>query len=278
MCLINKNLFLGLSFLLYFFSITYNLKVFAQNITFKIQNNIVKEISIADLKKNLKISSMEVIEPHENKKIVYSGFKIKEVLNYIYGKNWKKNELVLFICADGYKDPISAEKIFIENPLLAIEKKGSSDFSVNNQLQNQKNIPLAPMYLVWNNINNSQLLAEGSNGWPYQVVSLELTNFAEKFPHMIPLNNSNDKISRGFKGFQSYCMTCHKINGDGGDKGPELTSFPIKYEQLDKWIDNPTSLKANTTMPPLNLKVKNRKQLITDIIEYLKFMNSKNIK
>jgi len=159
-----------------------------------------------------------------------------------------------------------------EKSMLAFSRKDKKDFSVNNHLQNEKNIPLGPLYLVWNNLKNKQIKLEGANNWPYQIVGIELTQFSKKFPHMVPASSSPENVMQGFKAFQKYCMTCHKINGDGGDKGPDLTALPLPEESwLKKWIDNPASLRQ-TTMPALNPNVKNRKQTIDDIIAYLKAM------
>lgn len=248
--------------------------VIASNIEFRIKNKKIKDVSLLEIKKKLKINSLEVVEPHENKKVVFKGFYIKDLMNFSFGSEWQKNELALFICADGYKDPISVAKILNENPLLAFEKVGDSKFSVQYPVENNRVIALGPFYLVWDNIKNKQLLSEGFYGWPYQVVAIELTSFAEKFPNMIPKGKFDDHVMNGFKGFQSYCMTCHKINGDGGDRGPELTHLQINYDQLPSWIDDPLKIKPLTTMPALKNNIKNRKQVITDIVSYIQFMKN----
>jgi hypothetical protein len=54
-------------------------------------------------------------------------------------------------------------------PYLVFKRKDGESFNVNNLQRYQKNIPLGPYYLVWDNINNKELLEDGSNGWPYQI-------------------------------------------------------------------------------------------------------------
>jgi len=52
--------------------------------------------------------------------------------------------------------------------------------------------------------------------------------------------------------FEGACVKCHKLNGKGGKKGPELTDvFQKKDEQyIRTYIMDPRSIKADGTMPP----------------------------
>jgi len=162
--------------------------------------------------------------------------------------------------------------------LLASERTDSREFKVHNKLQNEKEVPLAPLYLVWDNLNNEQLKAEGASNWPYQVIGIEITDFKEKFPRMIPPANASQAAKRGFLTFQKYCMTCHQINGDGGDKGGELnavgaTAFDIRgRDWLVKWILDPRSVRAATTMPGLRENLPSREKAANDIVSYLEEM------
>ncbi|MGH7799846.1 MAG: c-type cytochrome [Thermodesulfobacteriota bacterium] len=87
------------------------------------------------------------------------------------------------------------------------------------------------------------------------------------------------KVKKGFLGFRQYCLACHTINGEGGGKSVEL-NYPvsvteyIKESWLIRWIDSPTSIRFNTTMPRLNPKANNRETIIKDIIAYLNEMKN----
>ena len=111
---------------------------------------------IKKIKKLGKEKTLEVWEPHENKLARYTGISTNELLTQVYGEDWKKSELLLFVCADGYKAPIPTSFFESELSLLAYKKVGAP-FTVNNLAQNQKNIKLGPYYLVWNNKNNAQI-------------------------------------------------------------------------------------------------------------------------
>jgi mono/diheme cytochrome c family protein len=192
--------------------------------------------------------------------------------------------LILFKCADGYQDAVPTENLLTFNSLLAykIEPKIKNavvpPFSLVNEGQHETIADLGPLYLVWDNSSNKELKAEESTHWPYQVVEIELAQFKNKFPKMVPRIESPAVIN-GFKNFQKYCMSCHKINGEGGEKGPDL-NLPINiFSRLDeklvrKQIDNPQSLNPQSTMPPLRLNIADRKKVIEDILVYLHSMKN----
>lgn len=132
---------------------------------------------------------------------------------------------------------------------------------------------------MWDNIKNPELQSEGSAYWPYQVTTIDLISFTDRFPNMFPPKNSPMKVKKGFLGFRQYCLACHTINGEGGGKSVEL-NYPvsvteyIKESWLIRWIDSPTSIRFNTTMPRLNPKANNRETIIKDIIAYLNEMKN----
>jgi len=63
-------------------------------------------------------------------------------------------------------------------------------------------------------------------------------------------------------------VKCHKLNGKGGKKGPELTDiFQKKDEQyIRTYIMDPRSIKSDGTMPPAKISDKE----LDLIVAYLK--------
>jgi ubiquinol-cytochrome c reductase cytochrome b subunit len=51
--------------------------------------------------------------------------------------------------------------------------------------------------------------------------------------------------------FARYCVGCHKLNGDGGSDGPDLTRAGEKHdvEDLRRWIVDPESVNPEAEMP-----------------------------
>src|SRR3974390_1117983 len=65
--------------------------------------------------------------------------------------------------------------------------------------------------------------------------------------------NPQELGARYFKGYG--CATCHRIAGEGGAYGPDLTFVGYRKtpQWLDVWFKNPHAWKSNTPMPNFNL-------------------------
>lgn len=230
-----------------------------------------EQISVSKFHK-LHSSTLRVFEPHERKKIEFRGFNAKAALDKLFGPRWRKSEIVIFVCADGYKVPVPTAKLVEQNALLATQRLDQKSFSLIDYSQNGNSISLGQLFLVWDNLK-SQYESEESTYWPYQVTAIELASFAEKFPKIIPPPNSSDRVRYGFSLFQQYCLSCHKINGEGGDKGGELNS-PVSVfakrsqKDLHAWIDKP-----GPGMPAFTNNVKDRDAAIDAVISYLGAMS-----
>ena len=79
------------------------------------------------------------------------------------------------------------------------------------------------------------------------------------------------------KGRQIYqklrCAMCHKIDGSGGKKGPDLSDVGSRRDRawLEKYLPNPKSENPKNTMPP----VKASDQELRDLIDYLQTLKKR---
>lgn len=215
-----------------------------------------------------------IYEPHESRERRYTGIPFRELLTAVYGNDWKKSEEVLFTCSDGYQPSVPVDRFLKHDAILVYEVAGEK-FSLNNKLQNEKNIDLNPFYLVWDNVKHPQLKEEGATFWPYQLTGVDLIQFQDRFPRMAPPPGSASNVKRGYLAFRAKCASCHTVNGEGAPKAVEL-NYPASVTEyfkpawLEKWILSPTSLRFNTTMPAL--EGKDAKAVAKDIIVYLQAM------
>lgn len=71
----------------------------------------------------------------------------------------------------------------------------------------------------------------------------------------------------GYEVFKNYCSSCHKINGQGGEVGPDLSKIGSYKEKswLQRWIKNPKAVKPETRMPVVGLT----EDQINDVSDYL---------
>jgi mono/diheme cytochrome c family protein len=76
------------------------------------------------------------------------------------------------------------------------------------------------------------------------------------------------EYTTGEAAFQGKCVKCHKLNGEGGTKGPDLTDIFTKKDEnyVRTYTHDPRSMKADGTMPPSDLS----DHELDMVIQYLK--------
>lgn len=65
--------------------------------------------------------------------------------------------------------------------------------------------------------------------------------------------------------FSQICITCHSLDGAGGTVGPALDGVGSKFDAayLERWLKDPTSVKADSKMPKLPLGEAQVAELVT---------------
>ncbi len=273
----------NLRYVLFTLVITFSLPTpaFSQNdigIEFKDHGRTVKTLPLGDFSAIVAAASLKVFEAHERKERTYKAYPVRPLLDYIFGKGWEQAEEIVFTSMDGYQPSIPVAKFLTHDAYLAFASTDDAPFTLTNVLQNNELVQLGPLYLVWDNLQSKTLLTDGASGMPYQVIGVELTAFATRFPNLSLPAQASAPAQRGFLHFRKHCMACHTINGEGGGKAPEL-NYPasvveyLKPEYLTRWIMSPVSVRYNTVMPPLAKEIPNRAQVAEEIIAYLKAMS-----
>lgn len=248
-------------------------------IEFKNPDGLVKSLKPAELNALAQQKTLKVFEVHEGKERQYQVYPAQSVFDQIFGSGWRTADEIIFTCKDGYQPSIPVAKFLTYDAYLAVASADNTSFTLNNTLQNHEVVELGPIYLVWDNLKSPALLNEGAADMPYQIISIELTTFATRFAGMFPPTDVSTETRQGFLHFRKYCMACHTINGQGGGKAPEL-NYPVSVTEyfkpgyLKQWIDNPASLRYNTTMPALATTIAEREKVIEEIISYLTAMRA----
>jgi mono/diheme cytochrome c family protein len=150
---------------------------------------------------------------------------------------------------DGYTRSASGATLLASGGFLAY---GDAERPEGFSPIDRRQVDPAPFYLVWQ--------GEGRRDtnvwpWPYQLVEIEIADFAKSFPHVVPPDATPDSpVQRGFALFRAQCLACHSINGEGGKVGPEL-NVPrsiVEYRDpgvLRAFIRDPGAFRY-TSMPP----------------------------
>lgn len=170
----------------------------------------MKTLSFDELK--AKKSSVKVFDPISTTETQYQGVAFKEVLGTVYGSVWRSAGEELIVTAKDGHQPSIPISIFLSNTSYLAFAKDDSEFSQESE---GKIIELSPYYLIWENIENARIREKSASIWPYQISSIDLVFFKEKFGQMAPDENVSIAAKEGLLVFREKCMSCHKMNGEG---------------------------------------------------------------
>jgi mono/diheme cytochrome c family protein len=221
--------------------------------------------------------TLSVIEPHLSTPehlvaVDYLAFPAPVVISAALGPEWEaKTKTIEFRALDGYVSRIDVRRLANGKAYMAFARADRSPFTVDNLAQNEKNVPLGPYYLVWDNRGDPDLLSEGARNWPYQVIDVSLFNVSEaalRPPGFDPV------LEPGLSSAKANCLTCHQVNGFGGGKvegNLALVARAMPVAEFVKWTLEPSSVKPDTAMPALsaNLDEAQRRAIAQSIYEYL---------
>lgn len=99
--------------------------------------------------------------------VIYRGWPPERVLDGVLGPSWREPGVeVAFRALDGYVSRVPNERFRTHQAYLVFERVDQPVFRVDNPLLRQKDVPLAPYYLVWDNIRDLGLVADGGTYWP----------------------------------------------------------------------------------------------------------------
>lgn len=224
-----------------------------------------------------------VVEPNlslggQQVKRDYVGYPASAVFNVLLGPDWDRLPAdIEFRALDGYVSRIEISRFKKYRAYLVFAMKDKTAFTVDNPGQNEKGVPLGPYYLVWDNIRSPELLQQEAYDWPYQVSQIAISTARRQA--LLP-GALAQRFSEHAALAQKYCLTCHQVNGYGGDKWPIDLAVQAKLIPeavfLD-WVLNPSAQKPGTTMPALLVSspLEKRNAEAKKIYDYLRALPAK---
>ena len=246
-------------------------------IAFRDHGKAVKSLTLAELRELAPVRTVRVFEPHEGAEVSFQALPLGDVLTKIYGKGWQSAEQAFFICDDGYRAPVALGDLAKKPAWLAFARVGSADFSITEKEPLVRRIDVGPLFLIRGGERHLAARSKVKEGWPYKIVGVDLISFASEYPGLTPPSSASAAVNRGYRAFSRYCVSCHALGGEGGKVGPELAvpvSVTVYYKEqwLKKWILNPSSIRAGTTMPATIPTGADQVRTVDDIVAYLKAM------
>lgn len=229
-------------------------------------------IDLLNLKKNKKFEKDTVVTIANDP--VYHKTKKYQAVNALtliateidLSKLDAKSTKIVFECIDGYKPEMPLELFLASKPYLAFKDVDAKGIDWEPISKNGNKMDAAPFYLVYTDAPAD----DDHYKWPYNLIKIHLEPIDKSKTALYPKDAS--KVA-GYNLFQNQCITCHAINGIGGEMGPELnypksvTEYWIETE-LVNYIVNPASFRNKAKMPTLGIT----KQQSQEIVGYLKYM------
>ena len=220
---------------------------------------------------------VEVYEPHmstmqSRMKRAYTAYPFEVVADFVLGPEWRNSSATVeFRALDGYVSRIPVADFSAHRAHLAVGMADGGPFIVDNLRQNETDIELGPYYLIWENIDDEQVFARGASGWPYQVSHLLLIKMSDK-----PLrpDGLDPALQPAIELVKQHCLTCHMLNGYGGNKAPgDLAALArtLEDDTFRALVLDPRSVQAESTMPALSpdLPEQERNRIVKLLRAYL---------
>jgi mono/diheme cytochrome c family protein len=212
----------------------------------------VRTLTLEQLRACCEPREVAVDDPYYGVPKRFHAFPLAAVLARGFGdtrsERFASAELLLR-ARDGYTRTASGAQLLSSGGYLAFadaDHPQGAFFPID-----RRQVDPAPFYLVW---EGAEQRDTNLWPWPYQLVEIEVADFAAKFPHVPPPGAAPGKpAQRGFTLFRRYCIACHSMNGEGGKVGPEL-NVPrsiVEYRepvQLKRFIRDARSFRY-TSMP-----------------------------
>lgn len=121
--------------------------------------------------------------------------------------------------ADGSAVPVPLTVIRQLRPVLAERVDG---------------VRLAARVLAWPTEEQIGLATDprAASWWAHDVVAFEIVDWQRTFaPALAPPEGSADAARRGGFAFGESCISCHRVRGVGGEKGPDLTAVAARLRE-----------------------------------------------
>ena len=220
----------------------------------------VGRVDLAALRRGCHERAIEVDDPYYEARKSFRACPLTEVLALGFGTPAAsfRGKDVFFRARDGYVKPARGERLVEEGGFVAF---ADADREAGWEPIDRRGLDPGPFYVVWTKPKQRDTHAYP---WPYQLVEIEVADFAHKYPHTVPTTAPAGAAAwEGFAVFRTECIACHAVNGEGGKVGPDL-NVPrsiVEYrpvEQLKEYIRDPSAFRygnmpSHTHLSPAQL-------------------------
>ena len=227
--------------------------------------------TLAQIKQQVPVQRIKLFDPVYNSEKSFEGVSLLRLLKAAGYKPGQAADEVVLTASDGYAPSMPLEYLLDDQAVLVFAESGKKDFDFEPVEQGKAMLSPAPFYLVW----KQGKAVEKTRPWPYQLVKLELVSFQQRYPKLYPTNAAQSSAAyKGFLLFKQSCISCHSINLQGGELGPELNAPKNVTEywtedHLKAFIPNASGYRYKSKMPSFT---QFSAEDIDHLVAYLKYM------
>jgi mono/diheme cytochrome c family protein len=262
----------GLAAVLFLFCGVLSAALYAQSLDIQLPEQKLSW-TLAEIKQKVPVQQIKLFDPVYNSDKSFAGVSLLQLLKAAGYKPGQAADEVVLTASDGYAPSMPLEFLLDDQAVLVFAESGKKDFDFALVAQGKAMVSPAPFYLVW----KQGKAVEKTRPWPYQLVKLELVSFQQRYPKLYPTNaTQNSAAYQGFLLFKQSCISCHSINLQGGELGPELNAPKNVTEywtddHLKAFIPNASGYRYKSKMPTFpQFSDKD----IEHLVAYLKHMKS----
>jgi hypothetical protein len=160
-------------------------QLLAQDFILKLHGKVVEKISLSSMQSGklalkhglIEASTVKIFNVFRGYEKTYKGYDLFLLMDVVYGKDWQKNNKIIFNSIDGYHQ-ISLVKKLLEatkNKIGVLAYTESDRLGFTEIIKDGKKIDPAPLYLVWTNFSNADKASHADTiKWPYQLIEINL--------------------------------------------------------------------------------------------------------
>jgi len=240
---------------------------------FRAGDEVIADFHIADLQEVPGHGDFRLYDAMHDKRKHFAGVPLLALLKRAYGEILFDNEWssIAFVAEDGYEAVAAFSTLIQQGAILVFEDLDTAGWETISG----KGVDPGPYYLVW---MNPQQLPKNGYPWPWQIKSISLLDFESTYPEIVPLGAArNSTVDRGYRLFRSRCMSCHSMNKQGGNIGPDLKaprniSDYRSESYLKEFIRSSMSFGYSKMPQFADLSDSD----LDDLVHYLQFMSSED--